>query len=82
MAGKPETHQHEKRTTNMLVNIDGDELSRIVYNDLLLTRECFLEDMDREDSRVFSLNSMYDKILIQKHIDALDLIIEYYLPPN
>lgn len=64
------------------VELDGDQISQLVYDDLLLTRECFLQDMEADGPAVFSMNEVYDKMLIQKHIEALDLILEWYRDPN
>lgn len=63
------------------IKLDPEQISRMVYDDLLLTRECFMDDMESDGPSVFSCNEVYDKILIQKHIDALDVILEWYRQP-
>lgn len=67
---------------NVSIQLDCEQVSRMVFNDLLKTRGMFLEDMESDNPCVFSCNEVYDKILIQKHIDALDIILEWYRDPN
>lgn len=64
------------------IQLDIDQVSRMVYNELLETRDCFLQDMEADGPAVFSRNEVYDKMLIQKHIEALDVILEWYRDPN
>jgi hypothetical protein len=58
-----------------------EQVSRMVYTELLETRNMFLEDMESNGPAVFSCNEVYDKMQIQKHIDALDVILEWYREP-
>ena len=67
---------------NVSIQLDPEQISRMVYQDLLETRNCFLQDMEADGPSVFSCNEVYDKIQIQKHIDALDVILEWYRHPN
>lgn len=67
---------------NVSIQLDGEQISRMVYAELVETRAAFIEDMESERPAIFSFNEVYDKILIQKHIDALDVIIEWYKHPN
>lgn len=64
------------------VELTSEEVSRLVYSELLETRECFLEDLESENPSVFSTTPAYDKILIMKHIEALDLLLEWYRDPS
>lgn len=64
------------------IQLDHDQINRMVYDDLLMTRDQFLEDMECDRPSIFSRNEIYDKMLIQKHIDALDLILEWYKDPS
>ena len=64
------------------IQLDCEQISRMVYNELLETRDQFLEDMDSERPAIFSRNEVHDKMLIQKHIDALDVILEWYRDPS
>ena len=67
---------------NVSIQLDGEQISRMVYAELVETREAFIEDMESERPAIFSFNEVYDKMLIQKHIDALDVIIDWYKHPN
>lgn len=67
---------------NVSIQLDPEQISRMVYQDLLETRQYFLEDMEADGPAVFSMNEVYDKMLIQKHIDALDVLLEWYRDPN
>ena len=64
------------------IELDCEQISRIVYADLLETRDQFLEDMECDRPSIFSLNEVYDKMLIQKHINAIDVILEWYRDPS
>ena len=66
----------------MIVELDIEQVSKLVYADLLETREAFLEDLDNGSTSVFSTTDVYDRILIEKHIEALDLILEWYRDPS
>lgn len=66
---------------NVSIQLDGEQISRLVYNELLETRESFIEDMESERPAIFSFNEVYDKMLIQKHIEALDIILDWYKAP-
>lgn len=67
---------------NVSIQLEHDQINRMVYNELLETRNQFLEDMEQDNPAIFSLNEIYDKMLIQKHIEALDLILEWYRDPS
>jgi hypothetical protein len=64
------------------IQLDCEQISRLVYQDLLETRDQFLEDMECDCPAIFSRNEATDKIIIQKHIEALDLILEWYQDPS
>lgn len=67
---------------NVSIQLDCEQISRLVYDDLMEARECFLEDLENDNPMVFSTNPTYDKILIMKHIEALDLILDWYHDPS
>lgn len=67
---------------NIEVELDLEQVSRMVYQDLKETRECFLEDLENDNPCVFSHSEIYDKITIIEHIKALDLILEWYRDPS
>ena len=64
------------------IQLDCEQISRLVYQDLLETRDQFLDDMECDLPAIFSRNEVTDKIIIQKHIEALDLILEWYQDPS
>ena len=64
------------------IQLDCEQISRMVYAELQETRNQFLEDMELDNPAIFSCNEIYDKMLIQKHIEALDLILEWYRDPS
>ncbi len=64
------------------IDLDIEQVSRMVYAELLETRECFLEDLENGSVSVFSHYDAYDKALILEHIRALDLILEWYRDPS
>lgn len=64
------------------VELESDQISRLVYDNLELTLQCFLEDLESESPNIFSCSPLYDKMLIQAHIDALELILEWYRDPR
>ena len=64
------------------IELDCEQISRMVYADLLDMRNSFLNDMESDCPSVFSTNEVYDKMMIQKHIDALDVILEWYRDPS
>lgn len=66
---------------HVVIQLDCEQLSRIVFKELQETRNAFLEDMDVDSPCVFSRNEVQDKMQIQKHIDALDVILEWYREP-
>ena len=72
------------KETKMQVSIqlDTEQISRMVFAELKQTRDQFLEDMERDRPAIFSMNEIYDKIVIQKHIDAIDLLLEWYRDPS
>ena len=63
------------------IQLDCEQLSNMVFAELKQTRDQFLEDMEGDRPAVFSMNEIYDKMLIQKHIDAIDLLLEWYRVP-
>lgn len=67
---------------NVSIQLDHEQISRLVYDELQQTRECFLEDLESDNPSVFSTTPAYDKILIMKHIEALDLLLEWYHDPS
>lgn len=64
--------------TKFTVEIDYDMSDRITFENLADCRQRFLDDLGAGNS-VFAWNdSEQDDALIQKHIDALDVILKWY----
>lgn len=70
-----------KVTKMTMIQLDCEQLSNMVFAELKQTRNQFLEDMESDRPAIFSMNEIYDKIVIQKHIDAIDLLLEWYRVP-
>jgi len=66
----------------MVIELDTHQICRIVCADLLDCRQSFLESMEEDTPAVFSHNEVYDKMQIQKHIDAIDILLEWYREPE
>jgi hypothetical protein len=64
------------------LQLDATQISNLVYAELIETRDQFLEDMECERPGIFSMNEVYDKMQIQKHIDAIDTLLEWYRDPS
>ena len=62
------------------IQLDQEQVCNMVYEDLLLTRHLFMEDLEADCPGVFSCNPAYDKAQIIKHIEALDIVLSYYQP--
>lgn len=67
---------------HVAIQLDCEQIARMVFSELQETRDQFLEDMESDQPMVFSHNEIYDKMQIQKHIDALDLILDWYRDPS
>jgi len=66
----------------VVIELDCEQISNMVFADLKQTRDQFLEDMESDRPAIFSMNEIYDKMVIQKHIDAIDLLLEWYRDPS
>jgi len=65
------------------ISIDFEQANRIVMAELKDTRQSFITDLASEDSNIFFWQEPEkDKAEIQRHIDALDLLIEWYHIPG
>jgi hypothetical protein len=66
----------------VMVNIDGEQISRLVFRELELSLQQLRNDIELDNPQIFSMNEVTDKIQIQKHIDAFELIVEWYREPS
>lgn len=65
----------------VVIELDCEQISDLVFNELQDTLSYFEEDMGKDNPAVFSNNEIYDKMLIQNHIDAIKLLLEWYRVP-
>lgn len=64
------------------IDIDYEMADKIVYKSLKDSRDAFLSDLGAK-SNVFVYNDQEaDDAVIQKHIDALNLLLEWYMVPG
>jgi hypothetical protein len=69
------------------IDLDYDQVGWIIWNQLVYTRDMFQKDLEEINSGVsrnifcFGDNKK-DLAEIKKHIDALDILIEWYRIPE
>ena len=67
----------------MLVDINDDAIYPIVLNELKTIRSYLAQDLLRDNPNVFFFNEPEkDRLEIQKHIDAMDIVIDWYSIPS
>jgi hypothetical protein len=62
----------------MEIKLNSEQLALIAMEELRALRKYFLELMDEEVPNVFSTNPVYDKLLIEKHMEAASLLLSWY----
>lgn len=62
----------------MEIKLDSEQVAHITENELRSLRKYFIELLDEETPNVFSLNPNYDKLLIEKHMEAATLLLSWY----
>ena len=67
---------------NVSIQLDCDQITNLVFADLKETRQYFMEELDSANTCIFSHNDAYDKAQILKHIEAIDVILEWYRDPS
>ena len=65
----------------VLIQLEHEQIDHLVFSDLQDTRDCFMRDLENDCPSVFDMNPVYDKSIILKHIEALDLILDWYRQP-
>jgi hypothetical protein len=65
----------------VVIDMDSEQISNLVFNELKETLFQFEEDMEKDKPSIFSMNEIYDKMQIQQHIDAILLLLEWYRVP-
>jgi len=66
------------------VNIDSEEVDRIVLNELKTSRKAFISDLNSAvNPNIFFWDEPEkDKAEIQRHIDALNIVISWFDIPG
>jgi hypothetical protein len=60
------------------IDLDWEMVDKIVVKQLMSTRQCFLEDLGTKANVFFWDKPEEDDAEIQKHIDAIDLLLTWY----
>lgn len=63
---------------NVNIKLDDDQLVALVKHDLEQSLGCFLDAMEQSHPNIFSTNEVADKIMIMKHIEALQTVLDWY----
>lgn len=67
--------------SKITIDIDYEIAEKIVVEELITTREALQKDLGA-GSWVFAFDDQeQDDELIQKHIDAIELLLKWYAPP-
>ena len=64
--------------TSFTVEIDYDMSDRITFENLAECRQRFLDDLGANNSVFVWDDGEQDDALIQKHIDALEVVLKWY----
>ena len=64
------------------VDLEYEQIDRIVWKQLEATRDSLLNDLGANNNVFVWGDQEADDIEIQKHIDALNLVIEWYRIPE
>jgi hypothetical protein len=62
----------------MQIELNSEQVADLVVQELLSIRSYFINELDGESHPIFSMNQKYDKILIEKHIEAVSLLLSWY----
>jgi len=68
--------------TKISVELDIEQFDTMVVNELIRTREAFLNNLGANDHVFVWDDQEADDIEIQKHIDAFDLVLSWYCTPE
>lgn len=64
--------------TKILVELDSEQFDTLVVEELIRTRETFLNDLGANNHVFVWGDQEADDIEIQKHIDSLDQLIKWF----
>jgi hypothetical protein len=62
----------------MQVKINSEEVADLMVAELRSLRSYFIDELDEENHPIFSMNQNYDKLLVEKHIEAATLLLSWY----
>lgn len=68
--------------TKFTIELDYEIVDDIVYNALKETRDVLAADLGAHNNVFVWGDPKADDVEIQKHIDALDLLLDWYLVPG
>ena len=68
--------------TKITVELDIEQFDTMVVNELIRTREAFLNDIGANNHVFVWGDQEADGIEIQKRIDALELLLKWYATPE
>ena len=68
--------------TKISVELDVDQFDKLVVEELIRTREAFLNDLGANNHVFVYGDQEADDIEIQKHIDSLDDLIKWFGTPE
>jgi hypothetical protein len=70
------------KMTKISVELDIDQFDKLVVEELIRTREAFLNDLGANNHVFVYGDQEADDIEIQKHIDSLDDLIKWFGTPE
>jgi len=70
------------KMTKITVELDIEQFDTMVVNELIRTREAFLNDIGANNHVFVWGDQEADGIEIQKRIDALELLLKWYATPE
>ena len=68
--------------SKITVELDNDQFDKLVVEELIRTREAFLNDLGANNHVFVYGDQEADDIEIQKHIDSLDDLIKWFGTPE
>ena len=68
--------------SKITVELNAEEIDNIIVDQLFETRSVLLQDYDRVNARVFSVDPKEDRKQIRKMIRSLERVIEWYTVPG
>ena len=68
--------------SKITVELDIEQFDTMVVNELIRTREAFLNDLGNNNHVFVYGDQEEDDIEIQKRIDALELLLKWYATPE